>query len=449
MDKLLALLAALHGKSETLSEAIKVEEDKAVKKEKLAELKTVMGEITDVTAEIEEAKEEEILLAQVKDLSKPGKRKTATANGGLNASNITTHDNVYDDPNLGFKSYGDCAQAVHKAATGGGYDKRLDVIASGNPELQAAGLRQGVGPEGGFLVPAGFRPAELQNEQGTALDLFSQTRNFQLSGEESITIPAINETSRKDGSQYGGVTAKWLEEEEQMTESEPEFRQVTLKPKEIAVFIKVSDKLLRNSPFALGQFLSFASNDVLTFKLSDSVINGDGAGKPTGILNSDALVSIAKEDSQTADTVVVENTLKMKARMSRRWLNGAAWLINKDVMPFIELFKIGDQPVFAPANNVAGRSFDTLHNMPIVETEYNPIVGDQGDIILTNLNAYVTAQQGSGIRSDSSIHFNFDLNKTAFRFLTEADGQTWLKEAVTDFQGSLKSSPYITLDERT
>lgn len=448
MDELLKKLALLHTRKDSAMEAMKAEEDKDEKKVKITELNAVMDEIDALNIEIEEAKAEEKALARVAGYEAPGKAKTRS-NGAVTSSDINTEDNIYKDPNLGFKNYGDCAQAVYKAATGGGYDQRLSVIASGNPELQAAGLRQNNGPEGGFLVPPAFAAADLTNEQGTSLDLYSRTRNFQLGKEESLTLPAINETSRKDGSMYGGVTAKWLEEEATMTESEPEFRQIELRPKEIAVFIKVSDKLLRNSPIGLGQFLSFASQDVLTFKLSDSVINGDGAGKPIGILQSDALVTVLKETGQVADTVQVENTLKMKAKMTRRWLAGSAWYINKDVMPEVEVFKIGDHPVFAPANNVAGRPFDMLHNIPIVETEYSPVLGDKGDIILANLSAYVTAQHGGGIRSDSSIHFNFDQNKTAFRFLTEADGQTWLKQAITDFQGSGTTSPFVTLEERT
>lgn len=448
LQEMLAALAVMHEKSASMATAIKAEEDRAERKLKVSELTAISNEIEALSLEIEEKKAEEAALAVTAGYEAPARSRTSET-GTLNASTIHTHDLVYDDPNLGFANLGDCAQAVARAATGAGYDPRLSVIASGNPELQAAGLRQGNGPEGGFLVPAGFRPTDLSNEQGLSLDLYGRTRNFQLGQEESITMAAINETSRKDGSMYGGVTAKWLEEEGTLTESEPEFRQVTLKPKEIAVFVKVSDKLLRNSPIALGQFLSFASQDVLTFKLSDAVLNGDGNGKPKGILtNSDALVVVAKESGQNADTVVVENTLKMKAKLTRRWAAGAAWYINKDVMPQIELFEIANTAIFVPAGSVAGRPFSTLHGFPIIETEYSEELGDQGDVLLANLSAYITAQHGGGIRSDSSIHFLFDQAKTAFRFMTEADGQTWLQQAITDFKGTGTTSPFVTLAAR-
>ena len=408
----------------------------------LAELNVLLDNETSIKSEIEA---EELMAARQAQLSKPNKRKTADVND-VEASSIKTEDNIYKDAKLGFKSYGDVAQAVYKAGIGASFDPRLNVIKSSNPELNAEGLRQGNGVDGGYLVPAGVRSAELSNEQGMSFDLFGMARNFALSGESSIEIPAIDETDRSN--LYGGVSQQWLEEEEQMTASEPQFRQIELKPKESGVFIKASNKLLRNSPVALGQFLDMASRDVMRFARSNAVMNGNGSGKPLGFLNSDALVTVTAESGQTTDTVVVENTLKMKAKFTNRWLQGAVWLVNKDVKPQVELFKIGDTPVFVAGGTVAGESLDRLHGIPMIETEYNPVLGDLGDICLVNMNAYLTATQGGGVIGAESTHFYFDTNKTAFKFIEEVDGQTWLKSAITDFQGSGTTSPFVTLAAR-
>lgn len=447
LKQLLEKLALLRKKAVVAEASLDVAENAEDKKKAITEINETCAAIEAVNIEIEEATAEQEAkdkLAKLKGTPEP----RSLEGGDLNASDISSHDNVMDDPALGFANFGDLAMSAHNAVVNGVHDPRLAVVGNHNPELSAAGLRQGNGPEGGYLVPPAFRAAMLENDQGMSLDLYGRTRNFNLGQEESITIPALNQTSRKDGSRWGGVTSQWLEEEETMTESEPSFRQVELKPKEIAIFIKVSDKLLRNSPIALSQFLSMASQDEINFKLSDAVISGTGVGKPLGIMNSDALVTVLKKSGQLADTVVVENTTAMMAKMTGRWKNGAVWLINKDVFPQLQLMKIGDTPVFLPAGSVAGQSFATLHGRPIVETEYNEVLGDKGDIIFANLQAYITAQHGGGIRSDSSIHFNFDQNKTAFRFLTEADGQTWNKTALTDYKGSGTTSPFVTLEAR-
>jgi HK97 family phage major capsid protein len=445
LEELNAELSVLNVRADEATVALKAEESKEAKISKAAELNAVIDELNGVKAEIEDVKSIDAALNRSASLEKPVARKTV---GKIEVSSIKTHDNVYDDAKLGFNSYGDVAQAVHKAAIGANFDPRLNVIKSGNPELQAAGLRQGNGPDGGYLVPAGVRSAELSNEQGMSLDLFAKARNFGLSGEGSVIIPAINETSRADGSQYGGVTQEWLEEEAQMTASEPQFRSIELKPKESGVFIKASNKLLRNSPVALGQFLDMASRDVLRFARSNAIMNGNGAGKPMGFLNSDALVVIDKETSQTADTVVVENVLKMMDSFTEKWLSGAEWLINKRVKAQLALMVVGDKPVYLDSA-VTGAPFSTLMGLPVTVTEYNPILGDQGDICLVNMSAYVTATQGGGVIGAESTHFYFDTNKTAFKFIEEVDGQTWLKSSITDFQGSGVSSPFVTLAVRT
>lgn len=448
MDELLKRLAVLHDKSEAAAKAVKAEEDRTERKLKVAELSAISKDITSLTEEIEEMKAEDAALAVNAGYEAPGQPLTRQTGALNNSTVVVGQDNIIDDPNLGFINYGDCAQAVHNASVNGVFDPRLNVIGNNNPALQAAGLRQNSGPEGGFLVPPGFRMAELETA-GMSLDLYSEARGFTLGQEESITIPAVDETSRKDGSRWGGVNHQWLEEEETLEESNPTFRQITLRPKEIAVFVKVNDKLLRNSPVALGQFLNMASTDELRFALSDALMNGNGVGRPKGIFKSGALVTVLKKSGQAADTVVIENTTAMKARFTRRWLTGAKWYINRDVMAQIEVLKIGDTPVFIREGTVAGQSFSTLHGMEIVETEYNEVLGDKGDILLANLQAYLTAQRTGGIRSDTSIHFNFDQLKTAFRFVTEADGQTWANNALIDFKGSGTTSPYVTLEERT
>ena len=453
MKELLALLASLTSQMDTAEGLLGTGKDIKENKKFTAELNEKVKEIKVVQAQIKDFEDDEKAEAEarasVAALKSVPRAKTTQA-GTVKTEGVDVgRDKVYDDPNLGFKNYGDVAMAVYNAAVNpSNRDPRLRVIASGNPELEAAGLRQGNGPDGGFLVPAGVRNAELQTESGLSLDLYSRTRNFTLGQEISVEIPAINETSRKDGSMYGGVTAQWLEEEKTADESEPQFRQIFLKPKQIGVFIKVSNTLLTNSPIALGQFLDMASRDVMTFKLSDAVINGDGNGKPTGILNSDALITVAKEGGQSNLTVVVENTLKMLENMTERWLSGSAWYINKRLQSQLSLFTIGGNPIFIPAGMVAGQPLATLHGLPIIKTEYNQILGDKGDIVLANLNAYITAQHGSGILSETSTHFLFDTNRTAFRFMSDADGQTWMKESVEDFIGTDKSSAFVTLAER-
>lgn len=449
-EELMALLSDLGKKSKVLEKDLKAEKDAEKKAEIITNINAVCDEMNETKKLADAAKAaveaEDNALARINSYdASVGPRTVGT--GNLNASTIVhKKDNIYDDPKLGFKSLGDCAVAVYRAATGRAHDGRLAVLQSVDG-INAAGLRQGNGPEGGFLVPPEFATTIWAENQMSSLDLMAMTTNFNLGKSESISIPAIDETSRNNGSRWGGVFARWAEEEATKLESDPTFRQITIRPKELYVFTKVSDKLLNNSPIAVDQFISMAANDEIIFRQSDAIMNGDGVGKPKGILTSGALVSVAKESAQTADTIVTNNITKMYARMPPKWKSGAVWLVNSDVIPQFQGLTIGDQPVWIPPGGLLNTPGGTLLGRPIIETEYNPVLGDKGDIIFVNLRAYASGQRGA-VRSDSSIHFNFDLNKTAFRWVTEADGQTWMESAVTDFQGSATKSPYVTLDER-
>ena len=48
---------------------------------------------------------------------------------------------------------------------------------------------------------------------------------------------------------------------------------------------------------ALEAYIQKAFPDEFSFKVDDAILNGSGAGMPLGILNSGAVLSIAKEES--------------------------------------------------------------------------------------------------------------------------------------------------------
>lgn len=270
-------------------------------------------------------------------------------------------------------------------------------------------------------------------------------------GVESLTFPAVNETSRADGSRHGGIRGYWKAEETQMTETRGSFRNVKFEPNELYVFAYVDDKLLKHGT-ALASWLPMAARDEINFKLGDGIVNGTGAGMPTAIVGHISTISVAKETGQAAATIVADNIDKMWSRLHARARARAVWLINLDVEPQLEQLVqevgTGGVPLFRPANGLVGQPNNTLKNRPIVPIEYCATLGTVGDIILADLNYYAVATRG-GVQQDSSIHLKFDYNQTAFRFIFEADGQPWTDSAITAFKGSATYSPFVTLATRS
>ncbi|TKS58783.1 MAG: major capsid protein [Nitrospira sp.] len=220
----------------------------------------------------------------------------------------------------------------------------------------------------------------------------------------------------------------------------------------------MTDELLEDVA-ALATYINRKAPRKIDFKVNLAIIQGNGAGQPLGILSSPALVSVAKETSQAADTIVAANIMKMYSRMYAPSRQNAVWLINQDIEP--QLFSmqfavknvagtenVGGVPVYLPANGLSMSPYATLFGRPVIPTQAMETLGDKGDILFADLSQYMSATKAGGIRQDVSIHLWFDYDVTAFRFVMRIAGQPWWATTVAARDGSTTYSPFVTLDER-
>lgn len=341
-----------------------------------------------------------------------------------------------------FKSLGEQLLAVYQASS----PERVTL----DNRLKATGLQEGNPSDGGFLVQHDFAAELLRRTYDTAI-LGSRVRRIPISANSNgVKINAIDETSRADGSRFGGVQAYWTAEAAQMTGSRPKFRQISLELEKLTGLCYATDELLRDAQ-ALESVILTAFPEEFNFKIDDAILRGTGAGMPQGILNSAALVTVDAETGQGADTVEPENIVKMWSRMWGRSRSNAVWLINQDVEP--QLFTMalnvgtGGVPVYMPANGLSAAPYATLMGRPVIPCEQCGTVGDVGDILLVDLSQYIWIDKG-GIDSASSVHVQFLYNETVFRFIYRADGQPAWNNVLTPFQSSNTLSPFVALAAR-
>jgi HK97 family phage major capsid protein len=353
---------------------------------------------------------------------------------------------VLDDPRRGFQSLGEFGMAVYQAGIQGGqFDQRL------RPQAAITGLGQAVGADGGFLVPPEFSTAIWNGISQDPDSLLARTDQYTVTG-DSLTFNANAETSRATGSRWGGVRGYWISEGAQMTSSKPTLRQVKIEPQQMAVLCYATDKLLRNAP-ATEQWLTRAATDEINFLIGDAIIEGDGSGKPLGILSADCTVSVSKETGQGAATIVTENIAKMWARLHPRSRANAVWFVNNEVEEQFDYLYVavgtGGVPTYLPPGGIADAPYGRLKGRPVIPLEYCSALGTVGDIILADLSAYITGLRG-GVQSAASMHLRFDYAETAFRFLFEIDGRPWLASAITPFKATSGRtlSPFVTLATR-
>jgi HK97 family phage major capsid protein len=266
----------------------------------------------------------------------------------------------------------------------------------------------------------------------------------------SLTVPGVDETSRVDGSRSGGIRAYWEGEADTFTSSKPKFRAIELKAKKLTGLCYATDELLEDTS-ALGAFVANGFKDEFGFKIDDAIIRGTGAGMPLGILNSGALVSVAKESGQAVDTITSANVMAMFARMFPRSVSKAKWYINQAAWPQIFQLSLavgtGGIPLFIEPGKIADAPYGALLGRPIVPLEQCAALGDVGDILFGDMSQYLLAAKG-GIKADSSMHVLFTTSEMAYRFVLRMDGQPIRKSALTAFKGSDTTSPFLTVAAR-
>lgn len=338
-----------------------------------------------------------------------------------------------------FSSFGEQLMAAYRAAMPGGkVDERLSTRA-------ASGLNETTPSDGGFLVQQDFVTELLKRTYETGI-LASKVKKIPIStNANGMKINAIDEDSRANGSRWGGVQTYWEGEADEITASKPKFRQMELSLKKLTGLCYATDELLQDAA-ALEAVIRQAFAEEFGFKIDDAILSGSGEGEPLGILNSGAIVTVAKEASQT-DTITVENLIKMWNRLWSRSRANAVWYINQELEPYLYTLKIGDKPVYIPAGGLSEKPYGTLFGRPVVPIEQCSAAGEVGDIILADIGQYLLIDKG-GIKSASSIHVRFLYDENVFRFIYRVDGKPIWTKPLTSYKGSATVSPFVTLAKR-
>lgn len=345
----------------------------------------------------------------------------------------------------GFHNLGEFARAVFNAnpRVAQAVDKRLIQIQNAPSQYGS----EGVDADGGYAVPPDFRAEIMRKVLGE--ESIVRMTDEQTTSSKSMTFPMDNTTPWQS---TGGIQTYWTGEGKKFTESKPLLAPGEIKLHKLAALVPMTEELLEDAP-AMDGYLSSKVPEKMGFALDDAIINGDGTGKPLGILKSGALLTVDPTAGQAADTVTYENILDMQTAMYSRGRNRGVWLTNPSMIKTLALmtFPSGNTvvPVYLPANGAAGRPFATVLGNPVHETEACADTGDVGDIIYADLSKYATlTRRGRGLRVDTSIHLYFDYDVQAFRFILRFGGQPWWDAPILGKNGVTAYSAFVALAER-
>lgn len=342
-----------------------------------------------------------------------------------------------DDPKRGFADIAEFALAVKGLYTpGGAQDMRLLIGAAPTDYHQESGSSEG------RMVPPAFRQEvwEVATEEDA---LLPETDN-EPTGSNAVDF------LRDETTPWGttGVVAKWRGEGTQMTPSKLVTEGEQMRLHDLYAFVTATDQLLSDAP-RLATRLTRKAGQAIRWKMNQSIVGGTGAAQPLGYMKAGCLVSVAKETSQAADTVVAANVAKMYSRIIGA--NDAIWFINQDVLPQLMVMTIGNQPIWtAPNQGFKDAPGGLLLGRPVRFSNHCETVGDKGDIHLANLRqGYYSITSEGGVQFASSMHLYFDYGLQAFRWTFRMNGQPYLSAAISPNKGSSTRSHFVVLDERS
>src|SRR5690606_27229303 len=160
-------------------------------------------------------------------------------------------------------------------------------------ELRA--LVIGTDTAGGYLVPEEIERTLIQKLEDNNVMRGLATVISTSSGVREIPVEA----------DYG--TAQWLGENAPYQESDAEFSQVILGAHKLGTIIKISEELLNDSAFNMDAYVASAFARRMGRAEEAAFVNGDGNGKPTGVVQSAQEGKEAPDgqvDSITADDLI-------------------------------------------------------------------------------------------------------------------------------------------------
>lgn len=288
----------------------------------------------------------------------------------------------------------------------------------------------GQGSEGGYLVPEQFSNQLLTVQPDEAV--VRPRATVFTGGEADFKIPALKYSGNN---MYAGAQVTWIDEGAEKPQTDIQFKQIVLQPYEVAAHVEVTDKLLRNASM-IEQIIQNQLRGALIDAEEDAFLNGNGTGKPQGIIGSEPAIGVTRANNSK---VQYEDLVNMFARFRGR---RGIWIANRGVLPqLMTEVKDGDGRILWQPNARDGNP-GNIFGLPVVMSEHSPAMDQTGSLLLVDLSYYLI-KDGAGIAIAASPHMKFTNNVTIIKAFKTVDAKPWLSGPLPT---SYETSPFVQLE---
>jgi HK97 family phage major capsid protein len=307
-----------------------------------------------------------------------------------------------------------------------GDSEKIAEVYNEHPANHMKVLNTGDGTEGGYLIPQQF-----VNTIMTMLERKEIVRPravVQPIPYGNIEVPTLDYSqvwAEGQDPNVGGMAMYWTAEGAQDTQTEPEFRQITLASHEATTSVPVTNKLLENNATGLETVLMRLFAEMVAYTEDYAYMRGDGVGKPLGVLNAPATMTTDVD----ATGITVANVSDMYVKLMEECIDTAVWLVHPLLYADIMSLNADTDAALTFLPDINGRIQPMLFGIPILRSKIMPGNYASGGLMLVDFQKYMI---GDDLNMEVALseHAEFRKRRTLYRCTIRTDGQPMLHTSV-------------------
>ena len=277
-------------------------------------------------------------------------------------------------------------------------------------------LSVGENEEGGYTVPDEFERRLVQGLEEN--NIFRQMAHVIKTSSGTRKIPIANDT----------MEASWIDEGEEIPETDTKFSQATLGAYKMGAVVKVSNELLNDSAFDIASYIADRFGKTMGRTEEKAFIVGTGDKQPTGLLN-DTIGAQLGATAGAEQKVTFDDIFNLYYSLKAPYRGKAVFLCNEELVHQLMMLKDGnDQYIWKPSLEVAKP--DTILGRPVFTSCYMPEVKKgQKAMAFGDFSYYWVADRASRtFRRLNELYARTD--QVGFLTTQRVDGKLILPEAV-------------------